>query len=244
MITLEICVDRIDSLQAAIAGGAHRIELCGALDLGGLTPSYGLIASAVTLAQTAPQPVAVMVMIRPHAGRFTYSIAEVHAMQRDIDAAKQLGADGIVLGALDTRGHVDESVVRDLLAAARPLSVTFHRAFDLVPQPLAAIDQLCALGVDRVLTSGQAATALAGAPLIERLVRHVGSTIAIMAGAGVNSRNAREIIRMTGVRELHASARARAPGPDFEHNSQLDFVHPERVTDAAEVQAILAAVGT
>lgn len=244
MITLEVCVDRFESLHAAIAGGAHRIELCAALDLGGLTPSEGLIATALDLVAASCRPVDVMVMIRPHSGDFHYSSDDIRCLHRDIETAKRLGAHGIVIGPLDRHRQIDRALVRDCLDAARPLSVTFHRAFDLVASPLDAVDQLAELGVARLLTSGQAPTAIAGADLIAQLVRRAGSSLAIIAAAGVHSQNAAELVRRTGVRELHASARSRqfTSGVGQPSLATFDFVHPRRLTDAAEVRAILEAI--
>lgn len=246
MYTLEVCIDRSESLQAALAGGARRVELCAALELGGVTPSHGMIACSVELAAAADRPFDVMVMVRPHPGGFVYSSSETRIMERDIAAARKLGAHGVVFGALTAERQVDCAIVRDLVAAARPLSTTFHRAFDLAADPRAALDALIECRVDRVLTSGQSAAALAGADLLARLVRQANGSLSIMAGAGVHSRNVVELVRRTGVTEVHASARAAATsvgtiqGRTFADT--LDFVRPDRMTDEREVRALVAAL--
>ena len=186
---LEICNDRLESAFAAKAGGADRIEVCGVLGAGGITPSYGLVEQCVELGG-----VDVMVMIRPHAGGFCYGADEVKTMLRDLRAAKELGVHGIVVGALRTDGRIDRDVCLRLIEAARPISITFHRAFDLTPDPLEALDTLLGMGVDRLLTSGQAASAMEGAQLIRDLVKRAGNGLCVMAGAGMGPQNIAAIV--------------------------------------------------
>jgi copper homeostasis protein len=200
---LEICCGDIESAIAAKRGGAHRVELCAALSEGGVTPSPGLIGSAVALGG-----IKVNVLIRPRGGDFVYSPAEVECMIRDIEFCKRAGCHGVVVGALRPDGSIDEEVTEVLVAAAGRMSVTFHRAFDLCRDPFEALDALISLGVDRLLTSGQAPTARQGAATLKELVKRAAGRIVIMPGSGVNPDNAAEIFKLTHATEIHASARA------------------------------------
>lgn len=202
-IVLEACVDSVEGALAAQAGGADRVELCAALVEGGLTPS----AAAIELARRH-LTIGLHVLIRPRGGDFCYSDLEMDVMCRDVEVAKSLGADGIVLGALQPDAAVDIDKTAVLIARARPLPVTFHRAFDMAADAFAALDALIALSVERLLTSGQAATADAGADLIARLVQHAADRITIMAGGGIGEQTIARIVQNTGVREVHLSGRA------------------------------------
>jgi len=205
----EVCVETIDGVRAALAAGADRVELCADLSVGGITPSAGLIEWA---AAAAGDRLGVHVLIRPRGGDFVYDADEEDVMARDIRAAKLAGADGVVIGALTPAGTVDAALTGRLIELARPMSVTFHRAFDETADPAAAFDDVLALGTDRLLTSGGAATALEGAGLIGELVaRSAGETFEVLAGGGVTEQTAAEIVRRTGVREIHFSARASTP---------------------------------
>ncbi len=210
-MTLEICIDRIESAMAAIEGGTDRLEVCSALDLAGLTPSYGLVQQCVELGRTEfggveMSTVEIMMMIRPRAGGFCYGTYEVDTMLRDIRVAKKIDVTGVVFGALREDGRIDVELCRLLVDAARPLAVTFHRAFDLTPDPYEALDSLLELGVDRVLTSGQAATAMKGSQLIGELVQRSGTGLSVMAGAGIRGPDVAALVQATGVREIHGSA--------------------------------------
>lgn len=198
---LEVCCADLQSVRAAKEGGAHRVELCQALGLDGLTPSAGMIASAVDMG------IPVQVLIRPREGDFFYGKDEVLCMQRDIHVAKRLGANGVVIGALKPDGSIDEETVRRLVGEAEGLSITFHRAFDVCAQPLEALEQIISLGCHRLLTSGQAPTAEQGIPLLKKLVEQSSGRIIIMPGAGVNPQNARRILSDTGACEIHGSLR-------------------------------------
>ncbi len=200
--TLEVCVDSMASARAAAEGGASRIELCASLLEGGLTPSAGMIE----LAQ-ARLPLDIMVMIRPRGGDFLYTDDEFAIMQRDIDIAKAHGVRGVVFGILTAHGEIDQRRCAALIDRARPLAVTFHRAFDMVADPQRALDALIALGVDRVLTSGMAPDALQGAANIAALVKQAGGRIIVMPGGGVNDGNITAVARATGAQELHMSGR-------------------------------------
>ena len=198
---LEVCCGDLQSVRAAKEGGAHRVELCRALDVDGLTPSETMMEEAVGMA------IPVQVLIRPREGNFVYNEEEVQNMLRDIRLAKRLGANGVVIGALKPDGSIDEDIIRRLVGEAEGLSITFHRAFDVCREPLEALEQIIALGCHRLLTSGQAPTAKQGIPLIKKLVEQSAGRIIIMPGAGVNPQNATCILRETGACEIHGSLR-------------------------------------
>lgn len=200
---LEVCCGTIGSVLAAREGGADRVELCSGLDEGGLTPSLGFIRASV-----AQQGIRTHVLIRPRGGDFLYSDAELRLMTEDVRAARKAGAHGVVVGALTADGYVDVAAMRAMAEAAEGMSLTFHRAFDMCRDPERALEELVALGFDRILTSGQAATAEAGIPMLRNLVRQASGRIGIMAGCGVSPDNAARILRETGAGEIHASARA------------------------------------
>ena len=195
---VEACVDSVESALAAERGGAARLELCDALFDGGTTPSAGMIAACRERVS-----IPVFVIIRPRGGGFVYSDDELDVMRRDIVAARGLGADGVVIGALGTDGTVDVAQTRSLVDVAGDLAVTFHRAFDFTPAPGPALESLISAGVSRVLTSGGAPTAREGIPGIAALVRQAGDRLVVMAGGGVKEENVREIVDGTGVREVH-----------------------------------------
>jgi copper homeostasis protein len=195
---VEVYIGDVESALAAQAGGAARIELCDNLPEGGTTPSAGVIE----LARRA-LTIAINVMIRPRGGDFCYSALEFEVMQRDIDLARQLGVDGVVLGLLNPNGTVDAARTAALIDRARPLSVTFHRAFDMTRDPVETLDTLITLGVDRILTSGYRATAEEGLDTIAQLHRAAAGRVIIMAGGGVNAGNARRIVEATGITEIH-----------------------------------------
>lgn len=198
---IEICVDNAQSACAAEAGGAKRIELCNSLTEGGTTPSAGLIEVVRNSID-----IDIHVLIRPRRGDFLYSDMEFEIMKKDIAMAKQLGANGVVLGILKKDGNVDTGRMQALIEHAMPMSVTFHRAFDLTPDPLKALDDLLHLKIDRLLTSGQEKTALLGANLIRELILRADGKLIIMPGGGINPRNIRDIAKITGAKEFHSSA--------------------------------------
>jgi copper homeostasis protein len=197
----EICVDSVEGVRAAKAAGAHRVELCADLMEGGITPSRGMIRRARTIAG-----VRLHVIIRPRGGDFLFDDDEYAVMRADIETAKAEGADGVVIGLLAAAGEVDAARTRELIALARPLAVTFHRAFDMTPDPFAALETLIALGVDRVLTSGQEESVLEGLPLIAELIRRAGDRIVIMPGGGVTPRNIERIVAGAALSEIHFAA--------------------------------------
>lgn len=208
---MEICVDDVAGALAAEAEGADRIELCVALSEGGITPSFGLIRT--TLAHV--RRVGVQVMIRPRGGNFVVAPAELEVMLADIAAVRAMPhapdvAVGFVLGALTPTGMIDRPATTRLLAACGGAPATFHKAFDAIPDRAAALDTLCDLGMSRVLTSGGASTAAAGADELRALVRQADGRIGILAGGGVRAGNVRALLAQTGVKELHL--RAMRPG--------------------------------
>ena len=200
-ILVEACVGTVASARAAAAAGAGRLELCSGLVEGGVTPSLGLLERVL-----AAVSIPVHVLIRPRGGDFLFDVDDRAVMLRDIGLARAAGAHGVVIGALRPDGKVDEALTRDLMAAARPMSVTFHRAFDLCRDAAEGMEALMGLGTDRLLTSGQSATAREGASLIATLVGQSAARIAVMAGGGINETNVAEVIRATGVTEIHVGA--------------------------------------
>jgi copper homeostasis protein len=197
----EICVDSIDGAVAAERGGGNRIELCDNLLEGGTTPSFGIIRRAV---ETLEIPV--NVIIRPRGGDFCYSQNEFAAMKYDIQVVKELGANGVVIGLLQENGEIDAERTRDLVELARPLNVTFHRAFDMARDPYKALEVLIDLGIDRVLTSGQEASVLEGLDTIKALVQQAGDRIIVMPGGDITDRNFTKIAKPSGAREFHFAA--------------------------------------
>jgi copper homeostasis protein len=198
---VEICVDSVAGAIAAQRGGADRIELCDNLLEGGTTPSAGCIKVARSV------KIGLHVMIRPRGGDFLYSPEELEVMREDIRMAKDLGADGVVFGCLTAAGQVDRLQTAELTQLARPLNVTFHRAFDMSSDPERGLEELIELGVDRVLTSGQESTCLEGMEVIAALVRKAAGRIIVMPGGGLTLRNVARIAKFTGVSEVHLSAR-------------------------------------
>ena len=197
-IILEACVDSVEAAVAAQEGGADRVELCANLLEGGTTPSAGTIQLA-----REKLDIGLNVMIRPRGGDFCYSDAEFEVMKLDVQLAKKLGADGVVFGILKENGAVDTLRTGELLELARPLSVTFHRAFDMARDPYEAIKDLIGLGIDRILTSGQDLSALEGLDLIADLVQKAGDRIIVMPGGGITERNVKKIVLHSGAREVH-----------------------------------------
>ena len=198
----EACCTSLEAVRAAARTGARRIELCERLELGGVTPSEGLLREVL-----AERALPVNVLVRPRGGDFVYDGAEVEAMLASIRLCAALGAAGVVVGALTPAGAVDLPVMRRLVAAARDvgLSVTFHRAFDETADPLAALEDVIALGCDRLLTSGHAPDAFAGRAMIGELVRRAGGRIVAMAGCGVRPGNIAQIAQDSGAPEFHSS---------------------------------------
>ncbi len=194
---IEVCLDSAESARAAADGGADRVELCAGLVEGGITPSAGMIATT-----RQHIDIGLQVMIRPRGGDFCYSDLEADCMLRDVELARDLGADGVVLGCLTPDGTVDRALTARLIAAAAPLPVTFHRAFDMTREPAAALEALIELGIERLLTSGQEGSAIEGLELIAELIEQAGDRIVIMPGCGITPRNLHRVLA-TGAREVH-----------------------------------------
>ena len=207
-ILLEVCIDSAQGLAAAIEGGADRIELCSALALGGLTPSPGFMAFA------ALAPIPSYAMIRPRAGNFVFSYEEIDMMRGDIDAARAAGLAGVVLGANLESGALNEAGLWKLKEHAAGMGATLHRAIDLVPDRLAAIDAAIGLGFERVLSSGGARTAPEGIEALAAMVERAAGRISVMPGSGVNAGNAASLIARLGVSELHGSCSAETAESD------------------------------
>jgi len=199
---LEICANSVASCLEAQKGGAYRVELCAAIPEGGTTPSYGEITLARELLE-----IKLNVIIRPRGGDFLYSALEQSIMLKDIEIARRLGADGVVIGCLTARGEVEMQRSRELIDAAEGMSVTFHRAFDMCRDPFDTLERIITLGCDRILTSGLQPRAEQGIALLKQLVEKAGDRIIIMPGSGVNAQNIARIAKETGAKEFHLSAR-------------------------------------
>ena len=197
---LEICASNYKSAINTQTAGAHRIELCTELAVGGLTPSYGLLKQILKVL-TIP----VFVLIRPRSGNFTYSETEFEIMKEDIQLCKELGCSGIVSGVLNTNNTIDVERTRQLIELSKPLSFTFHRAFDWTPNPLEALEQLIMIGAKRVLTSGQEPSAEKGIELLKQIQNKANGRITILPGGGINIENSK-MFKDIGFTELHASA--------------------------------------
>lgn len=205
-ILLEVCVDTVDGALAAERAGADRVELCSALELGGLTPGPGTLAEARERLE-----IPLVVLVRPRRGDFLYSPADLAAAWRDVEAARAAGADGVALGLLDQQGDLDRERTAALVELARPMTVTFHRAFDLARDRERTLEQLVELGLERVLTAGGASDVETGREALTRLVDRAAGRIAVMAGGGVQPATVAHLVAETGVPEVHLSARVMQP---------------------------------
>lgn len=199
---LEICVDSIESAQNAQIAGADRVELCANLPEGGTTPSYGTIISVRNNLD-----IGVHVIIRPRGGDFLYSDPEYDIMRRDIDICGESGVDGIVIGILTSDGGIDVERTANLVEYAKPMSVTFHRAFDMCADPIRSIEDIISTGSDRLLTSGQKNKATDGAELIRKLIAMASNRLIIMPGGGLDDLNIISLIKATGASEYHLTGR-------------------------------------
>lgn len=238
---VEICANSVESALAAQQGGADRVELCDNLYEGGTTPSMG----AIHLAREK-LCIGLNVLLRPRGGDFLYSDDEMEIMIHDIGWMKSQGVDGVVLGALSAEGSVDVSRTRHLVEAATPMSVTFHRAIDMVRDPVQALEDVIACGVDRVLTSGRAPTAMEGAEQIRSWVIQGGDRIRIMAGSGVKDTNVAELVTRTGVKEVHLSGQHSIPSAMTWRNESIRMggvkgipEYERRVTNPETVRRVI-----
>ncbi|MEO6688908.1 MAG: copper homeostasis protein CutC [Dokdonella sp.] len=236
---LEIAANSLASSMAAQEAGAHRIELCASLGDGGLTPTHATIALARDRLR-----IPLYVLIRPRAGDFLYSDLELETMLGDVEQCARLGCDGVVIGALDADGDVDMAQCGQLIAAAGHLGVTFHRAFDMTRDPQRALEDIVALGCERILTSGQCPTAPSGAALIRALVDQAARRIVIMPGAGIDASNVSALRVATGATEFHASAkRALASGMRYRPERLGELQDGESRSDPDEILRLLQALG-
>ncbi|WP_242125445.1 copper homeostasis protein CutC [Sphingobium sp. Sx8-8] len=238
-IQLEICVDRLSDLETAISGGADRIELCGALALGGLTPSAGLARLAVERARASGRTV--RAMVRPRDGDFAYDAAMLETAVAEGEALIDAGVDGLVFGAV-RHGRLDADALGGWTAAMRArrgdVGLTLHRAIDLVDDPVAAVDLAVELGFDRILTSGGAVRAMDALPVLAAMHRRAGGRIVIMPGSGIRAANAHQLLTATGVQEVHASASMEGDAPDTGALAMGFALGPARRTSLAEVRAL------
>lgn len=231
-VLLEICVDSLAGIAAAAGGGADRVELCAALELGGLTPSAALIDAAV--AGGLP----VHVLVRPRAGGFVLAQGETALIVRDIRAAIARGAAGVVVGALTAGGALDVPALAAFRAAAGDATLVLHRAIDLSTDPVAAVETACSIGIDKVLSSGGANSARAGAPMLAEMVAAAAGRLSVIAGGGVRPETVAALVASTGVDEVHASASIPAP-PASAPETALGFAAlPQRITDRRLVAAL------
>jgi len=244
-VSVEVCVDSVAGARAAAQGGADRIELCSALELGGLTPSLGLLRAAREAAGTVP----VFAMLRVRAGDFVIDADDLASLLADAEAFRAAGVDGLVFGALTPDGEIDRIALRAVLDAAEGLPLTFHRAVDCCRDVVDAVDVLVDFGVPRLLTSGGAATAPRGVEAISAMVGRAAGRLAVMAGSGVRASNVASLVAATGVAEVHLSAGRVVAGPSKFGRPECGFAapgradHERRETDAAEIRAVRAALG-
>ena len=208
-IVLEVCVGSVADAQAAIAAGADRLELCAGLEIGGLTPSIGLVETVVAMS-TVP----VIAMLRPRAGGFCYDHAEFDAMLRDADQFLAAGAAGVAFGILDRHGRIDEVRSKEIVKRAGTRESVVHRAFDFAADQMAALDAVIGIGATRILTSGGQPSAIAGAARLRELAAHAAGRIELMAGGGINAGNVSDVIATSGVRQVHVGA----SGPADDHS--------------------------
>lgn len=236
-ILLEVCVDSVFGFNAAIAGGADRIELCASLAVGGLTPSPGFIAYAA-MSRTPSR-----VMIRPRVGDYVFAQDEIDVMRRDIDLVRQAGLSGVVIGASRPDWHLDEKTIAGLADHAKGLKLTLNRTIDMAPDPVAAVDIAAALGFDTILTSGGAIKAPDGADAIAAMVARAGGRLEILAGSGVNAGNVQALVKKTGVTAVHGSFAAPWPGAIDPKLVRFGYIAPDaRETSQEAVRQVKAAL--
>ena len=217
-VLIEICVDSLASAIAAERGGAARVELCSSLTDGGVTPSAGMIEVV-----RSKISIGLQVIIRPRGGDFCYEQEEFEIMRKDILAAKARGADGVVLGILDPNGNVDVGRARELVMLARPMNVTFHRAFDVSADLFRALEDVSSTGANRLLTSGGEQNCVLGAETIAKLIKLARGRITIMAGRGIDESNAASIIERTGVSEIHVGTGTYGARPVIYGNRRISM---------------------
>ena len=222
-MVLEICANSYDSAINAEKFGANRIELCSEISNGGITPSYGMLTQVIE-----DISIPAFVLIRPRSGNFVYSNQEFEIMKQNIILCKNLGYQGIVSGVLTSSNSIDLKRTRVLVELARPLKFTFHRAFDCVDSPDIALNQLCELGVDRILTSGQAPTAEAGLKQLKRLQKKSFGKIILLPGGGINSSNV-EQFKKAGFAEIHTSASSKKLSKSSLFSAEITYSDPDKI---------------
>jgi len=234
---LEICIDEEASAEAAVAGGADRLEVCASLSVGGLTPSLELVTRL-----RARYELPLHAMVRPRAGGFVYDAAERERMLDDVARLADAGCEGVVFGALTADGAIDSEFVRELVGAAGELHCTFHRAIDCLEAPSAHLVELAELGIGRVLSSGGRTTALEGAPELARMSALAPAGLQLMAGAGVHSGILRELLDLTGLTHVHGSAAPPRPASSgrVSFEAESEEREAERRTSETEVRAMRA----
>jgi copper homeostasis protein len=215
-IVLEVCSFSFEGCQIAQSAGANRIELCSNPSEGGTTPSFGLIKKVRENIQIQLYP-----LIRPRGGDFFYSPDELDIMMKDIQLCKELGCDGVAVGVQKVDGRIDLEQMKRIVETAWPMKVTCIRAFDIVPDPYEAIENLIGAGCKRILTSGMAATAMAATEFINKLIQYAGNRIIIMPGSGVRAKNVVSLIQNTGATEIHTSARIFLPNKATWHSNTI-----------------------
>jgi copper homeostasis protein len=240
---LEVSTEGVDGLLVAQDNGADRVELCASVLEGGLTPSIGIVREALRHAR-----IPVFVIVRPRGGDFLYSEAEFESMRQDVMALKDLGVPGVVTGCLTAGGEVDEQRTAELLRVARPMSFTFHRAFDMVRDPVRALEVLINLGADRLLTSGQRGTAIEGLANLKHLGQVANGRIIVMPCGGLRAANIGQVCRETGLWELHFAAHKTESSAMTYRNPQIamgltsqDHEYIKTVTDATTVRSMVEA---
>ncbi|MDO3381113.1 copper homeostasis protein CutC [Gilvimarinus algae] len=236
-ITFEVCVDTPEGLVRAQRGGADRVELCSALAIGGLTPTRAFMRFA------AAQSMPAHVMIRPREGDFCFSAAEVQLMLDEIALAREENMQGVVLGATCEDGSLDQNTLEKLVVAAEGMDLTLHRAFDVTPDPYAALEAAIALGFNRILSSGQQITALAGKALLASLVAEADGRIEIMPGSGINPDNLHTLAEVMPLTSVHASCSSpEQQSPEAVSRLGFSGAQGRRQTNLAMVQRMAKAL--
>jgi copper homeostasis protein len=231
---LEICVESLESALVAEAGGADRVELCEQLAIDGVTPSPELIRQVL-----AALKIPVYILIRPRGGSFVYKSSELDQMKAEVNFAKLAGAAGVTLGILKPDQTVDIELTRELVLFAHPMPVTFHRAFDVVPNQTQGLEDVIKTGAERLLTSGGAPNVLAGAAAIARLREQAAGRIEVMAGGGLRITNLLEVRRRTGVHCLHTSLLNRSNAAIASSGEVAEIAAKLHETDVREASRLL-----
>lgn len=236
-VLVEVVCTSVEDCRIAEYAGAARLELCSCIELGGLTPSVGVFQEAKRWCR-AP----IYVLNRPRPGGFSYTWKELASMRVDVDLFRKLNAAGIVLGTLNDRGEVHDEACRYLIEAAGPMKRVFHRAFDLTPDPFAALDTLIELGFDRVLTGGHQACAIDGLPLIQQLIAYAENRIEIVPAGGIRSSNVREVLELSGAGQFHLGPYQAYRDPDtLKPMERLYGMH--KVLDGTELSTVIQIAG-